>query len=299
MTKGTAAANDWNNLVMYWGDDNLNLYARANSTIYLRVNNDPRFWANNSECYAYGQIRSAYVKSDGGIYGAGTIETWGGSSGVLYGSRNNYYSYMIYSQWGELYIYSYEANTESHRFRNYGGAARRDSYSYWDGWSDINMKTDIVDANLDMCYENIKNMNLKRFRYKDEIESIDKHDKYRLGFIAQDLQEIFPKSVRENKIKEGKFLSLNLDQLNYTLYGAVQKIMEKIENNQKRGSVILVNGVATVTIDSTKLGANPQLFLQPQMTFDRVMGQIVGNQINIICENTQSTATVNWLIVSG
>ena len=449
LQRGTGSYDDFGNVALYWGDSNLNLYARANATIFLRVNNAERFWVNNAECYAYGQIRSAYVRSDGGIYGAGTIETWGGSAGYLVGSRNNYYSFMIYSQWGQLFIFSYETNTESHRFLHWGGAARRDSYIYWDAWSDRNMKTDIVDANLDTCYENIKNMNLKRFCYKDEIESIDKHDKYRLGFIAQDLQEIFPKSVRENRINEGKFLSLNLDQLNYTLYGAVQKIMEKVEiqktefnliqnqipeiktqlstiqnqfsnvntqisqtstqlsetnqelsqtktqltetvsqisetrtnlldtnqelsqtktqlsetkqdlsqtkiqlsqttsqllqtgtilletkqdllqtktqlsetrtqlaetsyqltetkqelavlkNSTIRGSVALVNGAATVSIDTSTLGANPQLFLQPRMSFDRVIGEIDGTQINITCEKVQSTATIDWLIVSG
>jgi peptidoglycan hydrolase CwlO-like protein len=457
LQRGTGAANDFGNVAIYWGDSNLNLYARANAVIYLRINNAERFWTNNTESYAYGQMRSAYIRSDGGIYAAGMYETWGGSAGYLIGSRNNYYSYQLYSQWGQLFIYSYEANTESHRFLHYGGAARRDSYSYWDAWSDSNMKTDIIDANLDMCYENIKNMNLKKFRYKDEIESIDKTDKYRLGFIAQDLQKIFPKSVRDNTIKEGKFLSLNLDQLNYTLYGAVQKIMKNMDtkdsqissletqlsitdsrvsdtlthlsntntqlvqtssqlastqtqlaetrtqlastqtqltstqsqltetnsnlastqsqlsetrtqlsstqsqltitknelssvksqlsstqsqlsetkqdlsqtqsqltetkqelsqtqsqltetkqeltdlkNSTKRGSVALFNGAATVSlVDISTLGANPQLFLQPRMSFDRVIGEIDGTQIHITCEKIQSTATIDWLIVSG
>ena len=453
LQRGTGAENDFGNVAIYWGDSNLNLYARANATIFLRINNAERFWTNNTESYAYGQMRSAYIRSDGGMYAAGMYETWGGSAGYLVGSRNNYYSYMIYSAWGQLFFFSYQNNYESHRFHDWGGAARRDSYSYWDGWSDSNMKTDIIDANLDICYENIKNMNLKKFRYKDEIESIDKTDKYRLGFIAQDLQKIFPKSVKANTIKEGKFLSLNLDQLNYTLYGAVQKIMKNMDtkdsqissletqlsitdsrvsetlvhlsntntqlvqtssqlastqtqlsetrtqltstqtqltstqsqlaetnsnlsstqsqlaetrtqlsstqsqltitknelssvksqlsstqtqlsetdsnlsstqsqlsetkqdltqtqsqltetkqeltdlkNSTKRGSVALFNGTATVSVTP---GANPQLFLQPRMSFDRVIGEIVGNQIHITCEKIQSTATIDWLIVSG
>jgi len=293
---------------------NNDMVLNCGATMWFRILDDTRMTINNYETYVYGILRSAYIRSDGNMYVGGTLITGsgitangeiaasGGSAGFRVNSRNGYNDFLLYSSGGELFIYSYERSGVTHKFRHDGIAARIDSSIYWNTWSDRNLKTDIVNANLDTCYENIKNLSLKRYRFKDEVTMINKTDANRLGFIAQDVQLVFPKAVTEETSgPEGtdKFLSLNLDQLNYTLYGAVQKIIEKIENNQKRGSVVLANGFATVTIDSSTLGENPQLFLQPQMTFDRVMGEIVGDQINIICENMQSTATVNWLIVSG
>jgi hypothetical protein len=287
ITRGTAGADDWPNAVMYWGDTSLTLYAQTSGNINLRINNVLKFSVQNSITYCIPPFDcDGYISTDSYL----------NLNGIGYG-----YAYRIGNYGGSIFFTSDNGNYDSHYFTREGPAARRDSVSTWNGWSDRNLKTDIVNANLDTCYENIKNLSLKRYRFKDEVTMINKTDANRLGFIAQDIQLVFPKSVTEEKAdKEGTktFLTLNLDQLNYALYGAVQRIMEKIEY-QKRGSVVLVNGVATVTIDSSKFGENPQLFLQPQMTFDRVMGEIVGDQINIICENSQSVATVNWLIVSG
>jgi hypothetical protein len=52
----------------------------------------------------------------------------------------------------------------------------------------------------------------------------------RLGWIAQEVQPVFPKAVTAaNKEGFGDCLSLNVDQLNASLYGAVQKLIQKVE----------------------------------------------------------------------
>ena len=80
-----------------------------------------------------------------------------------------------------------------------------------------------------------------------------------------------------------------------------------------RGSVRLVNGQATVNIDSDctsnaahamtqgtfeALCANPVCFLQNDDTFDRVKGKVQGSELAIVCENADSTATINWMVVA-
>lgn len=80
-----------------------------------------------------------------------------------------------------------------------------------------------------------------------------------------------------------------------------------------RGAVQLVNGAATVNIDSDctsntlhamtqgtfeALCTNAMCYLQNNETFDRVRGSIDRNILTIVCENTESTAVINWMVVA-
>jgi hypothetical protein len=119
----------------------------------------------------------------------------------------------------------------SFRFYGNGDAYKGDNTNVWDVTSDEKVKENIELANLDICYDNIKNIPLKRFSYKDGfLESDSNTDKMRLGWIAQDVQKVFPKAVAtENKGEFGNCLTLNADQLNAALFGAVKKLIEKVE----------------------------------------------------------------------
>lgn len=116
----------------------------------------------------------------------------------------------------------------------------------WIVTSDERMKKDIELADLDICYNTIKNIPLKRFgwKYYDETQAPDQNI---LGWIAQDVQKIFPKAVMEceleiqkeikdedgNIIQERQILedglTLNSDQILKALYGAVQKLQNIVE----------------------------------------------------------------------
>ncbi|NBU34499.1 hypothetical protein EBZ38_10500 [bacterium] len=79
-----------------------------------------------------------------------------------------------------------------------------------------------------------------------------------------------------------------------------------------RGSVKLVNGTATVNIDSdcvaspecamtpgtfTALCTNPDVFLQNKSSYDKLIGTVDGNVLTIICNNSASDATVSWMVI--
>jgi hypothetical protein len=83
-------------------------------------------------------------------------------------------------------------------------------------------------------------------------------------------------------------------------------------DNIYRGEVQLVDGLAIVNLDKDcvkqsdcamtegtfeALCANPMVYLQNNETFDRVKGTINGNKLHIICENTNSSAKINWLVI--
>ena len=113
-------------------------------------------------------------------------------------------------------------------------SAAKASSSTWTFTSDIRLKENIEDADLDLCYNNFKQINLVKYKWKNNIYSNDQiNDRSQLGWIAQDIEQIFPKSIiTKNKfdIIDCKFL--NSDQLLSTLYGTVKKLINNFESQE-------------------------------------------------------------------
>ena len=80
-----------------------------------------------------------------------------------------------------------------------------------------------------------------------------------------------------------------------------------------RGKTTLVNGSAVVDInkecthspecameDGTfeALCANPQIFLQNNQSFDRVIGSVTGATLTITCENSSATTVIEWMVIA-
>ena len=151
-------------------------------------------------------------------------------------------------------------------------SAGKPSTSTWTIVSDERIKEDIELADLDLCYEAIKAIPLKRYKWRDEIYTAEQvTDRRKLGWIAQDVETVFPKAVgthefkynqvfeetiipaveeeldadgnvitpaQPERIEKGELISedviedcrdLNADQLYAAMYGAVQKLMAKVE----------------------------------------------------------------------
>lgn len=148
--------------------------------------------------------------------------------------------------------YLLQVNTDSAAKPGIGGL--------WTVPSDARIKKDIALADLDRCYDIVKSVPLKYFGWADGIYT-DKQvsDQHGLGWIAQDVQPYFPKAVgvkpfiKAKKISAGTeeyldestgvmtkrekllddvivdCLDLNSGQLIAAMYGAVQKLMERVE----------------------------------------------------------------------
>lgn len=138
-------------------------------------------------------------------------------------------------------------------------SAAKPTSSTWTISSDERLKTDIQDADLDICYDNIKKIPLRRYKWRPEVydKSQINDDWRRVGFIAQEYAKFFPKDVKaglfqrtheeptivvDDDGKETKgsktvvdfelkdCLSINTDQILTTLVGAVKKIQEVLDN---------------------------------------------------------------------
>tara|TARA_Y100000748_G_scaffold93421_1_gene77992 strand:+ start:39055 stop:40257 length:1203 start_codon:yes stop_codon:yes gene_type:complete len=79
-------------------------------------------------------------------------------------------------------------------------------------------------------------------------------------------------------------------------------------DNIYRGSCRLMDGKGTVNLDSNDryqmtqgtfqaLNKDPQVHVTNNETFDRVKGEIVGNELHVICENPDSNANIAWLVI--
>ena len=89
---------------------------------------------------------------------------------------------------GATVNYALEVSTDSAGKPGVGGL--------WTVVSDERIKSDIVPANLDRCYEIVKSVPLKYFGFAPGVYTDDQiQDKHNLGWIAQDVQKVFKNAV--------------------------------------------------------------------------------------------------------
>jgi hypothetical protein len=105
----------------------------------------------------------------------------------------------------------------------------------WNIGSDRRIKENIERASYDKCYDNINKLELNRFNYVEGFNTVSRDNK-QLGFIAQEVYDLFPKAISSheyntNTLSIPDLLSIDVSQINYSLYGAVKKLIEI--NNEK------------------------------------------------------------------
>jgi alpha-tubulin suppressor-like RCC1 family protein len=127
-------------------------------------------------------------------------------------------------------------------------SAAKPSTNTWTTTSDMRLKEDIVSADISICYNTIKNLDLKYFKWKDlDPLSIDKvKDRHKLGWIAQDVESVFPKAV--DTITDPSFCQrfdlpdvklLNADQIYASMYGATKHLINKVETLESQNAALL------------------------------------------------------------
>ena len=215
----------------------------------LDVNADVRF---NSNMYFNNKIGMRGVRLDKRIPGANTANL---TSMNIVGFSNLNSNVSIQTTGTDstnfIAINSSSTNAEIARFTNQGylgigtqtptsqlqlstDSASKPATNTWTISSDARLKIDISLADLDMCYNAIKVLPLKRYTWKDEVYTLDQvPDRSKLGWIAQDVERVFPKAVtRSQQHGFDDCRSLNADQLYAAMYGAIQKLQNIVESQQ-------------------------------------------------------------------
>jgi len=109
--------------------------------------------------------------------------------------------------------------------------AAKPASGMWTVHSDARLKESIQAVDLKRCYDIVREVPLRRYRWRDDVYPASAvQDRTRLGWIAQEVATAFPKAVRATSaFGMDDCLSLNSDQLMAALYGAVQHIQRMLE----------------------------------------------------------------------
>lgn len=122
---------------------------------------------------------------------------------------------------GKTPAYQLELSTDS---------AAKLTTTTWITTSDARVKSDIQPADLVQCVESMKRIPLKRFGW--QLPNV--HDRHSLGFLAQDVEPVFPKSVTTREAHGyADFKTLDADQIYKTMYGAVLYLIGENERLQQ------------------------------------------------------------------
>lgn len=114
-------------------------------------------------------------------------------------------------------------------------AARKLTTTTWSTGSDERIKEQIEEANYDMCYSVMKNLPLKYYKYKDDFIAYGVNDKHKLGWIAQDVEQYYPKAISVgDSYGIHDFKNLNADQIYACMYGTIKKLMKKVEQLENK-----------------------------------------------------------------
>jgi hypothetical protein len=166
----------------------------------------------------------------------------------------------------------------------------------WSTVSDRRIKENIEKASYDKCYDNINKLELHRFNYIKELNNINK-DLKQLGYIAQEVEDIFPKAVStqpfyNNTLSIPDLLSIDISQINYSLYGAVKKLIEIDKNKEDRIKKMeyLLNidtpPTSNITIDTfTSNNITIDTFTSNNITIDTLISTSNNMYINTLTSN--------------
>lgn len=233
----------------------------------ISVGTGARGLVNSGWLYAYkrsGSIRDIYVLKhySGWSFTTGfaviDISHTTLGSGVYY--HNNPHLYYTYTNRVILPEYiGIGTSSPAYRIHLTIDSAAKPS-QYWTVPSDARAK-EIFEADLNRCLEIVKSLPLRYYKYKEEfLPEGTIHDRGKLGWISDDVEQFFPHAVRigpftvkkKELVKEvdpltgeeitvekyvdhkviDDFKYLDSDQIIAALYGAVQKLIQIVEEQQ-------------------------------------------------------------------
>ena len=119
-------------------------------------------------------------------------------------------------------------------------SAAKPTTSTWTISSDRRVKLNIEDADLDICYDTVKTLPLRRFTYDANVfPSVP--DRNVVGWVAQEVANVLPKAVSiTNQHGFPDFLGLDVDQIYKTMYGALRKVIDRNEALEARVALLEV-----------------------------------------------------------
>ena len=189
-------------------------------------------------------------------------------------------------------------DTDYIRITTAGAITNPSGTANWNIGSDRRIKENIERASYDKCFENINRLELNRFNYVSGFNTVNR-DKTQLGFIAQEVYDVFPKSISSqgyysDTLNIPDLLSIDVSQINYSLYGAVKKLIE-INNDKDNRLKALDDELKTI---ETILNITPDTVASnvvlEEMTSNVVLEPVIISMTsNVVLEEMTSNITVD------
>ena len=233
-----------------------------------------------------------------------------GGSGIVIMRYRKVANYKIGNFSGDFKIIATSTannNTEYMRIAENGSSIYNATGSpLWSTVSDRRIKENIEKASYEKCYNNLERLELYRFNYISELNNINK-DLKQLGYIAQEVNEIFPKSVSSqslynNTLSISDLLSIDITQINYTLFGSVKRLIELINNKilrlEKLENILNINNSGTSNLIVEELTSN---IVVEQITSNLIVEELTSNIVveqitsNIVVEPITSNLIVEQI----
>jgi hypothetical protein len=209
---------------------------------------------------------------------------------IIHDSVQGTFSFMRYVTVGQITIGRNMLSGVSSVFKGNNGTA-------WDQTSDHRIKENIKKANLNICYDNVKNINLYRFNYKNAFGNGTHRDRTQLGFVAQQVNKYYPKSITRGKRKLDDnrevpdLASIDVSQVNFTLFGAVKQLIRVVEKQGNRIKKLeeMLNIVEDGTVENDADEPYVKIVCEGEVDIDT----IVPSEPEDTQENTSSSNSYN------
>jgi len=242
----------------------------------------------------------------GGARGGGTGAAAKGGSGIVIirykSTKTGTQTYKVGNYSGEFKVISSVSSqdTDYIKITSAGAITNPMGTASWNIGSDRRIKENIERASYDKCYENINKLELNRFNYVSGFNTVNP-DKTQLGFIAQEVSDIFPKSISSqeyysNTLNIPDLLSIDITQINYSLYGAVKKLIEiNIEKDIRiitlNNRIKILKNLLNITYDAYT--SNIVLSDESSITITENLASLTSNASNRVIDATTSNIASN------
>ncbi len=120
-------------------------------------------------------------------------------------------------------------------FNVFQDSAAKPGTSTWTTTSDRRLKEDIQPANLETCWNNMENLELKYFKWKDQyIDENITRDRKKLGWIAQEVETVIPKAVKKcDMFGIDDCRVLDSDQIIANMFGTAKLLLRKLKEKEE------------------------------------------------------------------
>jgi hypothetical protein len=203
--------------VWLWNYENSNIHFATNDTRRMDIGADGNVTIMKSLNIngLVSEGKALFVNGTEALWYNGTYFSWG------YGANHNYFARPVGIKTNSLADYELVVN----------GEAAKTGGGEWSNPSDIRLK-DIL-GNYTRGLNDIIHLQPVKFKYKENNPRKLPSDEEQIGFVAQEVQKVFPEAV--NQSTDG-YLDFNMHSVNVALVNAVKELKE--ENDRLKSEIV-------------------------------------------------------------